>query len=184
MASRVRGRAQVRSLLKRLPESVRQEIVRELDRAGREILPVMQSRAPVRTGATRAGLSYRVLRGSLRLLVGLISTPLGRAKLFYARIQDLGRREQTVTAHRLSSSQRATWYANAVLPRWNSAKKWKLSRKPTELGEVYEMHVRAMVAKRFVTGSFRPFRQRMFGNLAKIWARAVERAASGATGSD
>jgi hypothetical protein len=78
--------------LKRLPESVRQEIVRELDRAGREILPVMQSRAPVRTGATRAGLSYRVLRGSLRLLVGLISTPLGRAKLFYARIQDLGRK--------------------------------------------------------------------------------------------
>jgi hypothetical protein len=164
MASRVRGRAQVRSLLKRLPESVRQEIVRELDRAGREILPVMQSRAPVRTGATRAGLSYRVLRGSLRLLVGLISTPLGRAKLFYARIQDLGRREQTVTAHRLSSSQRATWYAN-VLPR-EFRQEVETQGRPTELGEVDEMHVPAMPwLSASSPAASPPLRQRLFEQL-------------------
>jgi hypothetical protein len=108
--SGVRGRTRVRRILKALPDATKQEIVREFDRAGREILPVMKSRAPVLTGATRAGLSYRVLPGSLKLLIGLISTPLGRAKLFYSRIQDLGRKAQVVTVTRFSRGSARTYF--------------------------------------------------------------------------
>ena len=68
--SHVAGRPRVRRMLKRLPDTVPAEIVDEFERAGREIVPVMRSRAPVKTGATQAGISYKVLAKSLQLLIG------------------------------------------------------------------------------------------------------------------
>lgn len=165
--SRVAGRAGVRRMIKRLPDAVSAEIVDEFERAGREIVPVMRSRAPVRTGATQAGISYKVLARSLKLLIGLISTPKGRAKLFYSRIQDLGRKAQVVTVTRFHKGATRTVFRGR-----------KFGQTST-----YSMNVRAMPGKRFVTGSYGPFRNRITANLKGIWGRALGRAAAGA-GSD
>lgn len=48
------------------------------------------------TGALLAGVKWKVYPRSLRLQVGFLGTKAGRAKLFYARILDLGRKAQTV----------------------------------------------------------------------------------------
>lgn len=98
--SKVKGARAFRRRLKQLPDSVSAEIVDVLDEGGQKIRAAMQARARRKTGKLVAGVKYKVLPKTLRLQVGLLGTPKGRAKLFYGFILDKGRVAKTVTIKR------------------------------------------------------------------------------------
>lgn len=100
MARHIKGAGRIGKLLRAAPQTIRGEIARAMDKGGRSILAVMKARAPTRSGRLKAGLDYKVAVRSLRLKVGLLKTKSGRSDLFYGRIQDLGRKEQTVKVRR------------------------------------------------------------------------------------
>jgi hypothetical protein len=75
-----------------------------LGRGGQALKAMMKSRAPSRTGAGREGIDFKVLPRSGTLKVGLLSTKAGRSKLFYMRIQDLGRKGQSVKVRRANTA--------------------------------------------------------------------------------
>lgn len=98
--SKVTGARAFRKRLKQLPDAVSAEIVTVLNEGGQQIRAAMAARARRRTGKLAAGIKYKVLPNTLRLQVGLLGTPRGRAKLFYGYILDKGRKKQTVTITR------------------------------------------------------------------------------------
>lgn len=100
MARRVKGAGRVKAIIRGLPDSFRQEMADVLEQGGQSLVPAMKERAPRRTGATQNAIGYKVNRKSLRLRVGLLSSKAGRSNLFHSRIQDLGRKAQTVRARR------------------------------------------------------------------------------------
>lgn len=163
---RVKGAAAISKMLKQLPEAVRGELVVELHVTGREMVPLMQGRAPHRTGATRRGISYRVLPQSLKLQVGLIGTKAGRSRLFYARIQDLGRKAQTVTVRRFRAGGQRLYF--------------RRQKFGPDL-QTYSMNVPSMPGKRFVTGRMTDLRRQLRSNLKNIWAKALGRFAGGSS---
>lgn len=152
--SRVRGARNISNLLKKLPQAVSDEMVVEMNVTGREIASVMRGRTPFRTGALKAGISYKVFPKSLKLKVGLLGTKAGRSSLFYGRILDLGRKAQTVQVTR---------------------------RSPTGTVSSYMLHVSALAPRRFVSGRYvySELRTKMTSNLRDIWDRALTRAAIG-----
>lgn len=81
-----------------MPDAVQGQLRSELDDGGRIFRAAMQARAPKATGAVRAGLSHRILPKTLRLKIGYVGgkRQIEREGLFYARIQDLGRKAQVV----------------------------------------------------------------------------------------
>lgn len=173
--SRVRGIGRFRRLLKRMPDAVRGELVVELAVTGRQIKQAIQARAPRRTGALQAGITDEVLPKSLRLQVGLLGTKRGRADLFYGRIQDLGRREQVVLVQR-----RRRVEAEIGGGRTANILRLHRGRKVAEdIVSSYYMRVRAMPAKRFITGRFPDLRKTLNDNLRGIFARALGRIAGG-----
>lgn len=158
----IRGIGRFRRLLKRLPDAVRGEIVVEMNVTGREIAQAVEAKAPSLTGALRRGLSYKVLPQSLRLQVGLLGTPRGRAKLFYGRIQDLGRKAQVVLVQRHR--------------RVGGTLRTSRGRKRAEdIATTYRMRVRGMAPKRFVTGSYPDLRRVLRANLNGIFGRALSK---------
>lgn len=152
--SRIRGIGRFRRLLRRMPDSVRGELVVELNVTGRQIKQAIQAKAPSKTGAVRGDISYKVLPKSLRLQVGLFGRRGGKRNLFYGRIQDLGRREQVVQVQR------------------------RIARS-SKLTKVYPMKVRGMTAKRFITGRVTELRRTLNDNLRGIFTRALQRIAGG-----
>ena len=114
-----------------------------------------------RTGALRAGVKSKVFPKTLRLQVGFLGTKAGRAKLFYARILDLGRKAQTVTVHRRK-------VAGSPLVRGR-----RIS------GQPYQLRVRAIAAKRFVSGGIGPLGRVIGTKLNGVWDRAIRRVAAG-----
>jgi hypothetical protein len=98
--SQLQGVAGVRKLIKQLPTAVKDEMADTLEDFGPEYLRAQLTDVPRKTGALAAGLSYKVLRASLRLRVGLLGTKRGRAKLFYGFIVEVGRKAKTVTVTR------------------------------------------------------------------------------------
>lgn len=163
------SRTQVSKLAKRVlktfPDRLQNEIAGELNDGGQALARAMQARAPKKTGATIRGISFRVLAKTLRLRVGLIGTPRGRAKLFYARIQDLGRRAQVVRVERRKRG----------IPKHLSRGR-KIA---ADIAGTYTMKVPAMAPKRFVTGRFTNVRRIMRGRLLRAFDRAM-RSAKGA----
>nr|WP_276616577.1 HK97 gp10 family phage protein [Sphingomonas sp. SFZ2018-12] len=165
MPSRSKGVAQIRRLLKRLPENVRVEIAAALESSGRSILAAMRAKAPRRTGALAAGLKMKVFPRTLRLRVGFIATPRGRAKLFYARILEFGRRSQTVTVSRR---------------RTGAAKRLVSGRKPAgDLVSVYQLRVRPLQGRRLVYGRYPELRRDLNSKLQRVFQRALGRIAGG-----
>lgn len=170
MTSRVRVPARVRRLMRGLPDEMRGQMTGVLQRGGDEALRQMRARAPKRTGALGQGLAARILPGSLRLRVGFVGRR-GRDWPFYGPIQDVGRKAQTVTVHRLTKADRATW---AVLRRLGKARG---SRKPKHLGTTYRLRIKASPGKRFVTGRYPDLRAAIGGQLRGIWDRALAKMA-------
>lgn len=151
--SAIRGSKSFRRLLRGLPEAMRTEMADVLRKTGPAAAAIIEQRVGAttkrRSGALLAGVKFKVFPKTLRLQAGYLGTKAGRAKLFYARILDLGRKAQTVNVTRRKNA------------------------KP------YQMKVRAIVAKRFVTGSISPLRQAVGVRLNGIWDRAVRRIAAG-----
>lgn len=162
MRSRLSGGRRFRRIMKGLPDAMRGQLVSVLNSGGRAILSAMRARAPRRTGALRAGLSYRVLPKSLRLRVGLLGR--GRGKLFYARIQDLGRKGQTVSVRRRIAGVAQAGGGKA---------------KPGARAAQYLMRVRPMEGKRFITGRFPELKSTIGNALRGIWTRALRSIAGG-----
>jgi hypothetical protein len=174
--SRVRGVGTVRALLRKLPDAGKDEILVEMNLAGRDLAGAMRGRTPFRTGALQAAIGYRVLTGAVRLIVGIISTPKGRSKLFYGRVLNFGRPGQgkpdVVQVRRLRAGGRAAWTdqirAGTASP----------SAKPSRLVSTYAMRVGKIPAMRFVTGRYPELRRRLGDNLRAIWDRALKRSLS------
>jgi len=151
-ASAIRGSKSFRRLLRGLPDTMRVEMADVLTKSRPAAEAVVNARiattTKVRTGALRAGVKSKVYPKTLRLQVGFLGTKTGRAKLFYARILDLGRKAQTVTIKRGKRKGQ-------------------------------KMEVRAIGAKRFVTGGIGPLGRVIGVKLNGVWDRAVRRVAAG-----
>lgn len=152
-ASAIRGSKSFRRLLRGLPDAMRAEMADVLTKTGPPAASIVERRIEAttkrRTGALSAGVKWKVYPRTLRLQVGFLGTKAGRAKLFYARILDLGRKAQTVTVKR------------------------KKGAAP------YQMRVRAITPKRFVTGGIDGVRQTVGVRLRGIWDRGIRRVAAG-----
>lgn len=175
MASRVRGAGRFRRLLRSTPDAMRLQLVSVLNSGGRALQSTMRAKAPKRTGALATGITYRVLEKTLRLRVGLIGTPRGRARLFYGRIQDLGRRSQTVMVQR-----RRRVEVNVGGGEVASILRTRGGRKRAEdIVSTYRMRVPAMAPKRFITGRYPDLRGAIGNALRGIWTRALRSVAAG-----
>lgn len=151
--SRIRGSKGFRRLLRGAPTAMRAEMADVLEKTRAPAVAVVRGRVAAstrtRSGALLAGVKARVYPRTLRLTVGYLGTKAGRAKLFYARILDLGRKAQTVSVTRRTNA------------------------KP------YQMRVRAIAPKRFVTGGLGDL-QRVVGiRLRGVWDRGLRRIATG-----
>lgn len=175
MRSKIRGGKRVRRLMKSLPDAMRGQLVNVLRNGGRALVSSMRARAPSRTGALRAGIQSRVYEKTLRLRVGLIGTPGGRAKLFYGRIQDLGRKGREVVVQR---RRRVTVNIGAgeVVGVLRTQRGRKVG---SDIVSTYRMRVRPMAPKRFITGRYPELRTAIGNALRGIWARALRSIASG-----
>lgn len=170
----VRGMSRIKRLFRRLPDALASEIVVELNVTGRDILAAVKARTPRRTGALQGGESHKVLPKSLRLQVGLLGTPKGRARLFYGRIQDLGRKAQVVLVQRRRRVKAAIGGRSTSMLRTERGRK-----KKEDIVATYRMKVPAMKGKRFVTGRFTDLRRTLNANLRGIFTRALARTAGG-----
>jgi hypothetical protein len=175
MAQRLRGTGRVKRILRGLPDAVQKQLVSVLESGGRGLQSAMRARAPKLTGAVRQGITYKVLPKSLRLRVGLLGTPRGRAKLFYGRIQDLGRRGQVVFVQRRRRVEAPIGGgATARILRTSRGRKVK-----ADIVAAYAMRVRPMAPKRFITGRFPDLRAAIGNALRGIWGRALGSIARG-----
>lgn len=157
---RWKGSKSFKRILKGLPDEMREEMAQTLDKGGTELQRLIISRTPRgKTGNLARGVKKRLLRKTLRLRVGLLGTPNGRAKLFYGRILEFGRRSQLVTVTR-------RLVAGSTLVRGR-----KVAGKP------YVMRVRGFSPRRFVTGNASQVRSVMTRNLKGVWDRAIKRLA-------
>jgi hypothetical protein len=157
MASKVRKSRNLKRLWRGMPGAVSAEMVTVLDRGGRALQAKMRANTPRRTGRLQAAILYRVLPKTLRLRVGLIGPK--RERLFYGRIQDLGRKAQVVTVSRRKVA------GSTLVNRRRVAH-------PS-----YLLRVRAMKAKRFVTGRYPDLRATIGNDLRGIWDRSLKRLA-------
>ncbi len=163
---------EVRRTLRGLPKAVQDELLAEFETIGAKIAAEMRTRSPKKTKALEKGIDHKVFPNSLRLEVGLRNLKKGRADLFYGRIQDLGRRAQTVLVQRLVKGGRAKWVGRIA------SGKARSRVKPRDLVASYSMRVRSMPGKKFVTGKFPDLRQEARSGLQGIYARAIGKAGS------
>lgn len=168
MAQRLRGIGRVRRIMRRLPDNMRGELKVALEKGGRTLQSAMRAKAPRLTGALSSGIDYRVTP-ALRLRVGLIGTRSGRAKLFYGRIQDLGRKAQVVMVQRRRRVE-VSIGGGETARILRTAKGRKVA---ADIATTYPMRVRAMAPKRFITGRFPDLRAALREALRGIWDRAL-----------
>lgn len=164
MMARRRVRGNFKSLLARLPESVREEFRKQLEETGKMVLARAQARVPVDTGALKRGLGMRVYK-SLRLRVGLLGKAKNR-KLFYGRIVEFGRKAKRVAVNRSGRGVRA------------SGNRWKRQAIAQGVKGFYYLNVRAMPRRPFV---YATPREAIYRPYQKIWGRAIHKAAQGAS---
>lgn len=168
MARRVRGN--FKSLLKRLPEAVADELRAQLRETGRAVLARARSRAPIYSGRPRKGrvpgtlrssLSSRVLEKGLKLKVGIVGVAAAK-KAFYARFVEFGHR----IGYRGNRQQRYV----AITAKGN-ARKLILARRRRDI------RVSGVRARPFL---YTFTRQELYAPYQKLWGRAIHKAAQGA----
>jgi hypothetical protein len=172
----VLGAVAVNKLLRQLPDEIQASVKTELHRAGPEILSRIRARAPRKTGALDKGLAYKVYDKTFRLVVGLIGTKRQRSRLFYAKIQEFGRKASVKTVTRGGVYAKNYASLKAAGARVNSFKATALR---LGLANTYQMHVRAMPGKRFITGRMPDLRSLLQSNLKGIWSRALRKLNTG-----
>jgi hypothetical protein len=98
--SKIKGATSFRRLLRRLPDSANKQLAVFLgDEVGPALAAYMRVITPLKTGALRAGETFKLAAKSLRLQVGIIGKRL-QSRLFYGHILDVGRRAQKKTVTR------------------------------------------------------------------------------------
>lgn len=151
--SGVKGAARTRRLLKRLPDTLRDELGRDMVRAGPQILAAARGGAPRRTGQLQQLLTWRFYARTLRLRVGLLTAGARRGG-WYGRILESGRKAQTVQVKRRT--------ANGVI--------------------AYALRVSPIAGARYdiVEGRVRRFARGLLGpRLNAIFDRALRKASTG-----
>ncbi|MEH3107148.1 MAG: hypothetical protein PGN09_07660 [Sphingomonas fennica] len=153
----------IRRIFRGLPDTARNEMVRLLDEGGRAMVGAIRARTPRLRGRLQAGIRYQVYRASLRLRVGLIGVR-SNSRLFYGRILDRGRRAQTVTVSRrkIARSTLVNGRRDAHRP--------------------YQLRVRALPARRFVSGRYPDLKARIGNSLRGYWDRVLRQISGGANG--
>lgn len=99
MASRTKGAASLRRLLRRLPDAMRDGLADELRAIGNRLLGRAKAETPRRSGRLAAALRVRVAAKTLMLTLGLLSKS-DRRRFFYGYILDEGRAAKQVTIKR------------------------------------------------------------------------------------
>lgn len=180
----MRGIIRIRRIMRGLPNAMRAQLADALELGGQAIAGQMRARAPRgATGALKAAISFKVFPKTLRLRAGLLEKSrrrIGGARSgrsgsvrtqegpFYGRIQDLGRKAQTVTVTR---------HIKARALKGNN--KSGNTRRTVYGGKPYTMRVKFMAPKRFVTGRMPEARGLLKRLLEGVWARAVGTIAGG-----
>lgn len=151
--SRIRGSKGFRRILRQMPDAMRDELVDVLRKAEPDARAVIAARVSGttkrRTGKLIAGVKSKTFPRTLRMQAGFLGSKSARAKVFYARILDVGRKAQTVSAKRRGS------------------------------GKTYPLRLGRIAPKRFVTGGFGDLRSIMSRQLRGVWERALRRISGG-----
>ena len=169
MASKVRGSKGFRRLLRNLPEAMRAELAKTMDAGGSELEAAIKARARRRTGRLIAGITKRMYPKTLKLRVGFLGTPRGRAKLFYAWILEFGRKGRIVSATRRKVG------VNTGL---------RGGRKKSEdIAATYPLRITPLAPRRIVTGPLTDLRVVFGRRMRGIWDRAL-RSIAGVDGND
>lgn len=156
MASTIKGSRSFRRILRAMPSVMRDQLVGELDRGGREILGAMQARAGrSRTGNLLRNLSLKLYPKSLRMRVGFVGKR-ANSRAFYARILEGGRRAQVVSVTRRK-------VAGSTL---------KDGRRVAH--PAYSLRVTPLPARRFVYGPLTDLRAVFGRRMRGIWERALK----------
>ena len=115
-----KGRARLKRLLQRLPDSVRNEIAKMFEDQAPAALAYARASTPKRTGAIANALRVKVYSKTLKLRLGVFKgagTHPGRNRLpiaTVAKILEQGRGSKTVTARRRNASGAVTRYTMKV----------------------------------------------------------------------
>lgn len=115
MASKMKGAASLRRLLRKLPDESRKALGDELTRIGERLIGRAKAETPVRTGRLRAALGFRVAVKTLQLRLGLVKKA-DRSRFFYGYILDQGRKAQVVEARRRKPDGSYSIYPIQVSP--------------------------------------------------------------------
>lgn len=168
----VRGDRAFRRLIKKMADqTIRDEMLATLDMGGDAILAAQQADATV-SRRVRSALSKRLLRGSMRLRVGLVGRPVNR-RLWWSRIIERGRKAQTVVAVRQSASK-----AYAAVPRGGMGRRGHALARG--IRGVYALRVTALAPKPAIQSArVRAIRDTMGGQLRTYWDRVLAKAAQG-----
>lgn len=163
--STIKGAASFRRLLRRLPDSANQELAEFLgEEVGPELAGFMRVITPVKSGALRAGIAFKLAVKSLRLRIGVLGKGnVGR--LFYGHILDVGRKAQTVSVRR---RQHGSAYASKTM-----------ANRAGEALSSYSMNVSALKPLRIVYRTKLDFRDTFLPKYRKLMDAILYRAALG-----
>lgn len=169
MKRRIKGDVGFRKLIRQLPQAARGEMADVLDGAGAELAQAIKADTPVRTGSLRGAITWKLLRSSLKLRVGLIGK---RSNLdhFYGRIIEFGRKGKTVQVHRRRNG------VNNGLRRGR--------KKAEDIGAIYSLRVKAKAAHPFVFKSRPVLRTKLGDRLRNYWNDVLARAGEGTSFDD
>jgi len=116
--STIKGAASFRRLLRRLPDSARKELAQFLgEEVGPGLATFMRAVTPIRSGALKGAIAFKLAAKSLRLRIGVIGKA-DASRLFYGHILDVGRRAQRV---RVTRRNRGSGFSSKTLAKKGGA---------------------------------------------------------------
>lgn len=162
--SRVDGVAAAAAMFDRIPDAAREQLAVELGIIGREIRQAQQAEAPKLTGQLSAGLSIAVAIEQLRVRIGLLGLKGGRAKLYYGRFVQFGRKAQTVLVQR----------RRRVDGKLRTARGRKRAE---DIAATYSLRVKARAPHPYVRTADDPLVQELVADrLAGFWSETLAKA--------
>ena len=161
-SNRIQGLADAYALFDAIPQAAQDELDGLLIDIGEMAYSEQRADVPERTGALASGLRIQELLNSLRVRVGLIGLAGGRAKLFYGRIINFGRRAQVVIVSRRKPG---------IAKRTSSGRK-----RADDIAATYALRVKPMPPREFITAPRPEFQAAVAQRLANFWSRVMDKA--------
>ena len=166
---RTRGDRAFRKMLRRLPDTAREEMADVLDGAGGELVAAIKADTPVLTGALRRGISKKLSRRTLKLQVGLVGRPINR-KLFYGRIVEFGRKAKTVMVQRRRAGANNGYRGGR--------------KRAEDIATTYRMRIKARAPHPFIYKRRDLLRNAIADRIKAFWNNTLTSAAAGADFND